>query len=179
MNTFTAYYNFHFGSLDCIAFGSACSDHNVGSFPTFVLYKDGEEIRRFEGAKDMKGLSDFIEDVLESIKPGSRPIGGPDLPSPKDTSTKDFQGPEAAPKADVKSTKDTTLNPTVSKDIETKTNSASKALKATPVKKKPAKPTSTPNPLGTSVSLTAESFQNLVTMSQEPWFIKFYAPWCS
>jgi protein disulfide-isomerase len=28
------------------------------------------------------------------------------------------------------------------------------------------------------VSLTAETFQTLVTMTQEPWFIKFYAPWC-
>ena len=43
---------------------------------------------------------------------------------------------------------------------------------------KKAKPTVTPNPQGISVSLTAESFQQLVTMTQEPWFIKFYAPWC-
>lgn len=182
MNTFHAYYNFHFGSLDCVAFGSACSEHKVGSFPTFVLYKNGEEVRRFEGAKDMKGLSDFIEDTLETIKPGSRPIGGPDLPNPKDASTKDFQAPEPAPEADAppaKGAKDTTLTPTVSKDTkETKTKSASKALKATPVKNKPTKLTSTPNPLGTSVSFSAESFQNLVTMSQESWFIKFYAPWC-
>ena len=182
MNTFHAYYNFHFGSLDCIAFGTACSEHNVGSFPTFVLYKNGEEIKRFEGTKDMKGLSAFIEDTLETIKPGSRPIGGPDLPDPKATSTKDYQGPETAEKADVppvKDTKDTTLIPTVSKDTkETMTKSSSKALKATPVKTKPKKPTSTPNPVGTSVSFTAESFQDLVTMSQEPWFIKFYAPWC-
>ena len=35
-----------------------------------------------------------------------------------------------------------------------------------------------PNSSGSSISLTAESFQNLVTMTQEPWFIKFYAPWC-
>ncbi|KAK6196833.1 hypothetical protein LQW54_011148 [Pestalotiopsis sp. IQ-011] len=40
------------------------------------------------------------------------------------------------------------------------------------------KPTTTPNKDGKSVSLTAESFQQLVTMSQDPWFIKFYAPWC-
>jgi len=51
-------------------------------------------------------------------------------------------------------------------------------LKATPAQKKPSKPSSNANPAGTSVPLTAESFQNLVTMSQDPWFIKFYAPWC-
>ncbi|OAA81480.1 Thioredoxin-like fold protein [Akanthomyces lecanii RCEF 1005] len=32
---------------------------------------------------------------------------------------------------------------------------------------------------GVSVSLTAESFQKHVTLTHDPWFIKFYAPWCS
>ncbi|KAK5242510.1 hypothetical protein LTR40_012749, partial [Exophiala xenobiotica] len=36
-----------------------------------------------------------------------------------------------------------------------------------------------PNPKGASIPLTAESFQKLVTTSQDPWFIKFYVPWCS
>lgn len=45
-------------------------------------------------------------------------------------------------------------------------------------KKSPKKPTVPPNPNGVTISLTAESFQRMVTMSQDPWFIKFYAPWC-
>lgn len=45
-------------------------------------------------------------------------------------------------------------------------------------KKEPKKPTVPPNPNGVTISLTAESFQHMVTMSQDPWFIKFYAPWC-
>lgn len=197
LNTFTAYYNYHFGSLDCIAFGSTCTEHNVNSFPTFVLYKDGEELGRFEGAKDMKGLSTFVEDALEAIRPGSRPIGGPKLPNVGDKSSDEYQAPAPAPTGaakdtakdtakDVKpeSTADTKLTPVVSKENKAgKSTSVSGALKATPIKKKakptkPAKPISTPNALGKSISLTAESFQNLVTMSQEPWFIKFYAPWC-
>ncbi|KAL6881018.1 thioredoxin protein [Trichoderma novae-zelandiae] len=44
--------------------------------------------------------------------------------------------------------------------------------------KKPKKPVATPNEDGASISLTAENFQRLVTMTQDPWFIKFYAPWC-
>ncbi|KAF7558730.1 hypothetical protein G7046_g5431 [Stylonectria norvegica] len=44
--------------------------------------------------------------------------------------------------------------------------------------KQPKEPSTTPNPSGASVSLTAENFQRLVTMTQDPWFIKFYAPWC-
>ncbi len=44
--------------------------------------------------------------------------------------------------------------------------------------RKPPRPTTTPNPEGASVPLSAETFQSKVTMTQEPWFIKFYAPWC-
>jgi protein disulfide-isomerase len=39
-------------------------------------------------------------------------------------------------------------------------------------------PNTTPNPTGQSVPLTAEMFQTRVAKSHEPWFIKFYAPWC-
>lgn len=31
---------------------------------------------------------------------------------------------------------------------------------------------------GLSMSLTGETFQQHVTLTQDPWFIKFYAPWC-
>lgn len=135
----------------------------------------------------MKGLSDFVEENLEMIRPGSRPVGGPKLPNTGDKNTEDFQAPAPAPTGAAKSSQPTTeknLTPAVSKDSEgSKATSASGVLKATSPKKKskptkPAKPLSTPNALGKSISLTAESFQNLVTMSQEPWFIKFYAPWC-
>ena len=187
MNTFTAYYNFHFGSLDCTAFGSACTANGVGAFPTIILYNDGEELKRFEGSKNMKDLSDFVEDVLETIRPGSRPIEGPNLPKAKDNTSPDYQGPELAPAAStgekastIEKQKDQKLIPEVSMDAKAPIKTKS-PLKATPVKKKATKPTkapSTPNPLGKSLSFTAESFQNLVTMSQEPWFIKFYAPWC-
>jgi protein disulfide-isomerase len=188
MNTFTAYYNFHFGSLDCTAFGSACTAHGVSAFPTLILYNDGEELKRFEGARNMKDLSAFVEDVLETIRPGSRPIEGPNLPKAKDTTSPDYQGPELAPTASTgektsttEKQKDKKLTPEVSKDAKAPIKTKS-PFKATPVKKKkPTKPTkapSTPNPLGKSLSFTAESFQNLVTMSQEPWFIKFYVPWC-
>lgn len=191
LNTFTAYYNFHFGNLDCTTFGTACLEHDVHSYPTFVLYRNGDEVKRFEGSKDMEGLSSFVEDALETIRPGSRLAGGPKLPHTGDSSSEDYQGPAQVPMGPVKdatkssvATPDTELTAAASKaGKESKATSASGTLKATSIKKKakpsrPAKPASTPNTLGKSISLTAESFQNLVTMSQEPWFIKFYAPWC-
>lgn len=189
MNKFTPYYDFHFGSLNCIAFGTACTEHNVNAFPMFILYHDGKEVKRFDGTKDMKGLSDFIEGVLETIKPGSRTAGGPKLPKTGDTTSPEFQGPEPAPDTTPKTEKVekaapapveelSAIEPTVNKDTkETKTSSSGK-LQATQVKTKSKKPVATPNPLGTSISFTAETFQNQVTMTQDPWFIKFYAPWC-
>lgn len=175
MNTFSAYYNFRFGSLDCIAFGSTCEAHDIHVFPTFVLYHNKEEVKRFEGVKDMKGLSTFIEENLETIKPGSRTPGGPVLPNEGEKSTKDFQGPEPASVSTEQKVEKADGSTPVKAEKETKTSTT---LKATPIKKKPAKPVATPNPLGTSISFTAETFQNQVTMTQDPWFIKFYAPWC-
>jgi protein disulfide-isomerase len=191
LNTFTTYYDFHFGSLDCVAFGSTCTEHQITSFPTFILYKDGKELKRFEGAKDMKAFGAFMEESLETIRPGSRPIGGPQLPETGDKSSKDYQAPVPAttssaakdPVDNAKPAADTKSTLAASKDVSKSKSSATGTLKATPIKTK-AKPTksakalSTPNPRGTSISLTAESFQSMVTMSQEPWFIKFYAPWC-
>ncbi|KAH7384822.1 thioredoxin-like protein [Cadophora sp. MPI-SDFR-AT-0126] len=192
LNTFTAYYNFHFGNLDCIAFGTACKEHNVGSFPTFVLYKDGVEVKRLEGAKDMKTLSQFVESSLDSIRPGSRPVGDPELPAAGDKTSKEYQGPQPA---DAKATGPVGAAPVATSPVKATASSASEDLKeeetkapSTTVKTNPAKvpkkpvlpPKSTaiPNTLGKSISFTAESFQKQVTMTQEPWFIKFYAPWC-
>lgn len=182
MNTFTAYYNFHFGNVDCIAFGSTCTAHSIAAFPTFVLYKDAEEVRRFEGGKNMTSLSSFIEETLETIRPGSRPaqlpvLGGPvDLPGEGDKTSKDYHVSEKAPLTEGKDSKISTKADEKESPAKVSPDKAVAPIKKVP--SKPAKPTSTPNPLGQSISFTAESFQNSVTMTQEPWFIKFYAPWC-
>ena len=80
MNSFSRYYNFKFGKLDCVAFADACTDIGVSSFPTILMFKNGEEVKRSVGDKDMDKLSTFIEDSLETIRPGSRPQGGVVLP---------------------------------------------------------------------------------------------------
>jgi protein disulfide-isomerase len=149
-----------------VAFGSACSANHVISYPTFVIYHDGVEHKKAEGSRDMRGLSNIVEETLEVIKPGSRPIGGPSLPGKGDTSTSDYIASEMAPSSgDAK------------EEILTSKVDKAKGLRVTATKKA-AKPIPTPNLLGASVSLTAETFQSLVTMTQDPWFIKFYAPWC-
>ena len=151
------------------------------AYPTFSLYKNGEFLKVFAGHKDMAGLSAFVEETLEAVRPGSRPKGGPKLPEVGATSV----DPEATPEKSTGGNKDTLAGKTAgSKDTssasaESPTETpAAKSKTGMKKKPKPTKSHATPNPIGTSVSLTQESFQRLVTNTQDPWFIKFYAPWC-
>ncbi|THV89081.1 thioredoxin-like protein [Aureobasidium pullulans] len=166
LNSFTRYYDFKFAKIDCVAFGSACSDHNINSFPTVVQFKDGKEVERKVGALPMKDEVKWIESMLETIKPGSRQKDGPKLPKVGANSSPDFKGaavvgPAKEADAIAEATKSTTS-----------TTSTKSLLKATKIAKETA------NPAGTSVPLTAETFQQRVTTTHDPWFIKFYAPWC-
>lgn len=158
MNDFHHYYSFDFAAVNCIAFGDTCGKYTVRSFPTFILFKDSEIVESFTGARDMAGLSEFVEKHLESIRPGSRNKEGPTLPKKGDKVAPGF---DAAAFAESQKAAEST----------SKSKSTTKA-------KRPNKSSPTPNIAGHSVELTAESFQNLVTMTQEPWFVKFYAPWC-
>jgi protein disulfide-isomerase len=191
---FTEFYDFQFGMINCVAYQDFCSALGVSAWPTTIFFEDGEEIDKFKGVKEMKTLSDRIEKILESSKPGSRPEKI-ELPEPGAAGTAEYlkANPpakvgkeklknEEAEKATLKETEKpatTTTKPTATA-AEAKTKVTTKA--ATPVynaaPKKPSKPLVTPNINGTSIPLNAEKFQRLVTMTQDPWFIKFYAPWC-
>lgn len=158
-------------------------------------------IKKFVGVKDLAGISTFVEESLETIKPGSRTPGGPKLPEVGATSVEGYETVAAAIPAAANAVK--SVVPAVvdaAKSAKTAVVDAAKAVvpaaagiakaalpdtKAVITTKTKAAATKTPtkatpvaNPRGTSVPLTAESFQHSVTMSQEPWFIKFYAPWC-
>ena len=161
LNSFTRWYDFKFAKVDCIAYRDACAAHNVENYPSIIQFKNGNEIKRQKGSTGLEGLSHWVEDILETIRPGSRIPGGPKLPEVGANSVK--TGPE---------TKD---------EIKEKESVGVSSTQATPspaVKAEPEKPKSTFNPEGVSVPLTAESFQKLITNTLDPWFIKFYAPWC-
>jgi len=159
LNGFTKYYDFHFAKVDCVANGDACAAHSIGSFPTVVLFKDGVKVSSNTGAQNLAFMSTWVEETLETIKPGSRIKGGPKLPAVGDH-TVDKPLPEPLP---------------LDKE-KTSTTVAATSTKSTIKATKVAKPV--PNAAGKSQDLTAESFQRLVTMTHDPWFIKFYAPWC-
>ncbi|RMZ81459.1 hypothetical protein DV738_g2256, partial [Chaetothyriales sp. CBS 135597] len=279
-NSFHGFYNFHFASLNCVAFGDVCKAQGVKAWPTFLLFKDGVLVEKYSGGKKMEDFSSYVEEVLERIKPGSRPREGVRVPKPgatkgyggpplnsqakdkdavagvaagekhndkvaqekdkaakerdaqgdteaaekdteKVTKEKDYRGggaeaalaaapaaaekyadsvakekdyaggekakdkvaqekdyaggAEAAAPAQAEPRKAQAVDP----EAESKTTSAVLSFEtARNGKPNAAKQQSTPNPQGLSVPLTAESFQKLVTNSQDSWFIKFYVPWC-
>ena len=184
LNSFHRYYKFNFASLDCIAFGTACKAHDVNAYPAFLLYKDGKFVKKFTGPRNFEGLSGFVEETLESIRPGSRPKDGVKLPEVGASGVDTGAKPEILAEKD----KDAAAGAAAAlkqnqQAAETSTATESslaghESLKASKISESSSKPTKTPNPLGTSVPLSAESFQKLVTTTQDPWFIKFYAPWC-
>ena len=158
LNSFSRYYDFHFARVDCVANGDLCIEKKVPSFPTIALYKSGEQLETKAGAKDLKAVSEWVESTLESIRPGSRPQGGPKLPK---------VGADHAEAVVV----NMPTNTAESKSGPTKLAAPGSSLKN-------LQSYGDPNPAGKSVPLTAENFQRHVTMTRDPWFIKFYAPWC-
>ncbi|KJZ79936.1 hypothetical protein HIM_00650 [Hirsutella minnesotensis 3608] len=150
---FTEYYDFRFAAINCVAYTDLCEEHNVQSWPTTVVFENGTKFDVLKGNVGLPEASKFVEGILEKARPGSRPK----------TLTLPKPGDKEAPKI----------------DIATGTKDESTPIPAEKVKDVvPKKPTVTPNPTGISVSLTAETFQKVVTLTQDPWFIKFYAPWC-
>ena len=170
LNSFSRYYDFKFAKVDCIAFADVCATHKVTSFPTMVYYKDGEEVQRELGAKDMKGMSKWVEQLLEAIRPGSRKEGGPKLP--KEGAKSVETGPDTQEVVKEKETEESDQKKAASSEL---TSTPTKAAKPSLAK---SKATSNANPSGLVESLTAENFPQLVTSTLDPWFIKFYAPWC-
>lgn len=131
-----------------------------------MLFKDGEPVDNKVGNSDLKTMSKWLETHLETIRPGSRPAGGPKLPKVGAHYVQGADIPAAGPpeKDDVLD-----LAPTSTKSsVPTMTKST---LQATKIVKDY-------NPAGKSTPLTAENFQRLVTTTHDPWFVKFYAPWC-
>jgi protein disulfide-isomerase len=168
LNSFTRYYDFKFAKVDCMAYGDACAAHDVMNYPSLYYFKDGKLVQKEVGAKDMNGLSKWVEQLLEAIRPGTRKEGGPKLPKAGAKSVETGPDTEEVVKEKEK--------------VEADNKKAVKSVaKSTPTKAaKPAKatPTTKANLDGKVEILTAENFPKLVTNSNEPWFIKFYAPWC-
>lgn len=180
--------------INCVAFYDLCSKNGVTSYPTTMLFENGEKKDAWKGVKSMQFLADNIEPVLEAARPNSRPKSLLP-PKPYDKQRPKADGgalaavpkPNAEPEIELRDpSKPAAAKPAIEELGSFKGASEGKAggkseyvpPVAQPFKIEQPKSVKTPNPNGVSVSLTAESFQTMVTMTQEPWFIKFYAPWC-
>lgn len=191
---FTGFYDFRFAELNCVAYADLCTENKVAAWPTTILFEDGEPLVTFRGVKHISVLSGAVEDALEKVKPNTRPKTL-ELPEPGDKTSPDAKAEtEKTEKADAREKgSEKELVKETEKEKETETSTAASADASTegeatpkktytvnyntPSQKVTLKP-SNPNPKGLSVPLTWELFQSMVTLTQEPWFVKFYAPWC-
>ncbi|KAJ5273104.1 hypothetical protein N7478_008229 [Penicillium angulare] len=178
LNSFTNYYNFHFASVNCLAYADLCEKLGITNYPTFGFYENGVQKEVSIGAKKISALSKLIEEKLETIKPGSRPASGIKLPEVGATRVDSTAEPDSQVVED--EDQETVAKTGEQQELISEKGSGSpvdtKATDYTVSKNKPG--SAPPNPQGISVDLTAESFQKLVTTTQDSWFIKFYAPWC-
>ncbi|KAF4587466.1 disulfide isomerase [Ophiocordyceps camponoti-floridani] len=152
-------YDVQFAIINCIRYSDLCEEHSVQRYPTTVIFEKGIKFDALEGNQKIPAVSKFIEKALEKERPGSRPK---ELALPEAGAK---ESPPSNPSPDKADGKETPIDPPKAKADEPSATSNDKPL-------------STANPNGVSVPLTAESFQTLVTMTQDPWFIKLYAPWC-
>ena len=133
-------------------------------------------------------MSSFVEEALESIQPGSRPKGGIKLPEVGAHSTEPESGgsvPDTratvVSREKIASSKDENVNSISGKNSSDTEITPTSTLRKKKIAKKiqgASSASAMPNPNGTSIELSQERFQKLVTNTQDPWFIKFYAPWC-
>lgn len=172
-----------------------------------TLFENGEKLDSLRGVKRMEDVSAMVESALEKQKPGSRPRSL-ELPAPGDKEFPKTSDPEPSDKVEErieeksdskqpsdKASQETdkksdpprgyshqvASESTVKDDTKKPTESGWKSPTSAEIynNKKPTELSTPANQNGISVPLTAESFQRLVTMTQDPWFVKFYAPWCS
>lgn len=165
MRSFENYYDFHFGEINCMAYGDTCDANHIGRWPTFAVYNGSHLLDMYKDDVEIEPLARWIEMQLDKIKPGSRPQKFT-LPN---TDAEEGQSP---------------LYTILKGDDGTK---GRKAAYNSPVRQHqpnhqqhnpPAKPV---NPDGVSVALTPETYDRAVTTttgSSDLWFIKYYAPWC-
>lgn len=162
--------------MDCSAYGDACAKNAIKTWPSVMLYKNGDFVEKYTGEKTLPALSQYVEEKLEQIRPGSRPREGLKVPE-VGAKRVDLT---ALPETPVAKDKDAAAGVAAGEKHNDQASALADATNTAKVgrTKDVSRTGPAPNPQGTSISLTAESFQKLVTTTQDSWFIKFYAPWC-
>ncbi|KAJ8751325.1 hypothetical protein K2173_016510 [Erythroxylum novogranatense] len=53
------------GEVDCSTSKAVCTKVDIHSYPTFKVFYDGEEVARYQGARDVESLKAFILEEAE------------------------------------------------------------------------------------------------------------------
>ncbi|XP_037095863.1 dnaJ homolog subfamily C member 10 isoform X1 [Syngnathus acus] len=53
-----------FGTLDCTVHRDLCSAHNIGAYPTTVIF-NGSAVHRYEGRHSADGILEFVQDLVD------------------------------------------------------------------------------------------------------------------
>jgi len=118
-----------------------------------------------------------MEEVLETIRPGSRSKDGVKLPVVGEDHVE--RGKPAVSDEKDKDAVAGAIAGLKHNEIADELATASTSAKGTKTALEATRlPEKTANPYGKSIPLTAEEFQRVVTTTHDPWFVKFYAPWC-
>ncbi|PHH55037.1 Thioredoxin domain-containing protein [Ceratocystis fimbriata CBS 114723] len=185
--SFTETYDFKFAMINCVAYFDLCAKKKVTSYPLTMLYKNGELANNIKGVKNVTYLSNAIEEILSADFPDTRPAqlalpeaGDAESPDYKAGSQEVLNNPASEDKTtDSQDSKIDSSKPVLVVSDPIKSNDVSKPASNAVAVISPSKPAGPlPNRNGLSVSLDAMSFANQVVATREPWFIKFYAPWC-
>jgi len=178
---FTKFYDFRFATVNCVAYYDLCAKNGVKKYPTTILYKDGQDVATIEAVKKLADLSAIVEPVLEQLKPGTRPKEL-QLPNAGDSSVPGAASASTGLAKDAEPEKADSAATAAAAGTAAAAAAKTAAVWVPPVPTyepaQPAKPAVTPNQEGKSVALSGENFQKRVTLTQSPWLVKFYAPWC-
>ncbi|GER51098.1 protein disulfide-isomerase 5-1 [Striga asiatica] len=55
------------GEVDCATDKQVCSKVDIHSYPTFKLFYNGEEVKKYQGARDVESLKAFVIQETEKV----------------------------------------------------------------------------------------------------------------
>lgn len=47
--------------IDCIIYHEICGNHDITAYPTLILFKNGEEVEKYNGRRDLASFIEFLD----------------------------------------------------------------------------------------------------------------------
>ncbi|KAJ2331782.1 hypothetical protein GGI00_003100, partial [Coemansia sp. RSA 2681] len=153
-----------FGEVDCPANKKLCEENHVDGYPTVNIYVDGRYIQEMPVKYIYDAMKDYVLNLPDRIKRGEFAKQPAEQPVANDNRDWDAVDAVARGNQAMQPTPQTSGGPADtsagSSDVADARHGAEEY-----------------NPYGEVVTLTKENFVDKT--SSGPWFVKFYAPWCT